>query len=203
VSRVKAAKLSVNTRYSKGNFTVKDLAEEFNVSTRTIYRRLDKKYTEALPSKAARHIVVLMDTTYWGRKFGIVIMKDSIRGDVLWYKFIDRHERLDDYKEGVAYLETRGFTIQGIVSDGLKGLREMFPNYKYQLCQFHQVMTIKTKLTLRPKLEASKGTSGFVSHVVPHGQGILHRSTRRLAHKMGVVSKREDRRRGGEISLHS
>lgn len=156
MSRVKADKLSINTRYSKGNFTVKDLAEEFNVSTRTIYRRLDKKYTEALPSKAARHIVVLMDTTYRGRKFGIVIIKDSIRGDVLWYKFIDRHERLDDYKEGVAYLETRGFTIQGIVSDGLKGLREMFPNYKYQLCQFHQVMTIKTKLTLRPKLEASK-----------------------------------------------
>lgn len=83
-------------------------------------------------------------------------MKDSIQGDVLWYKFIDRHERLEDYREGISYLEDHDFTIQGIVSDGLKGLRDMFPNYQYQLCQFHQVMTIKTKLTLKPKLEASR-----------------------------------------------
>lgn len=32
----------------------------------------------------------------------------------------------------------------------------MFSGYKFQLCQFHQVRTVKTKLTLHPKLEASK-----------------------------------------------
>jgi transposase-like protein len=26
-----------------------------------------------------------MDATYWGRNFGVVIMKDSLSGDVLWF----------------------------------------------------------------------------------------------------------------------
>ena len=86
----------------------------------------------------------------------LVIMKDSLSGNVLWYKFINRHERLEDYKEGITYLDSLGYTIQAIVCDGFKGLRQAFPNYKFQLCQFHQVMIIKTKLISRPKLEASK-----------------------------------------------
>ena len=146
----------VNIRYSKGNLTIKDLSEEYGVSTRTIYRKLTKSYKEELPSLLIRPVVVLMDVTYWGRNFGVVIMKDSLSGNVLWYKFINRHERLEDYKEGIAYLHSLGYTIQAIVCDGFKGLRQVFPNYKIQLCQFHQVMTIKTKLTSRPKLEASK-----------------------------------------------
>nr|WP_270777320.1 HTH domain-containing protein [Segatella buccae] len=146
----------VNIRYSKGNLTIKDLSEEYGVSTRTIYRKLTKSYKEELPGLLIRPVVVLMDVTYWGGNFGVVIMKDSLSGNVLWYKFINRHERLEDYKEGITYLDSLGYTIQAIVCDGFKGLRQAFPNYKFQLCQFHQVMTIKTKLTSRPKLEASK-----------------------------------------------
>lgn len=142
--------------YTKGNLTVTDLAEQFGVSERTIYRRLSSEYRESLPQKESRSIVLLMDATYWGRHFGIVIMKDAWAGDVLWYKFISKKETLADYKEGVEWLKGRGFTILAIVSDGLKGLRAMFSEFKFQLCQFHQVMTIKTKLTLHPKLEASK-----------------------------------------------
>ena len=146
----------VNTRYSKGNLTVEDLATEYAVSTRTVYRRLSKTYKASLPTCRARAIVVLMDTTYWGRNFGVVIMKDSLSGEVLWYKFIDRHERLEDYWEGITYLNSLGHTILAIVADGFKGLRKMFPRYKFQLCQFHQVLTVKAKLTSRPKLEASR-----------------------------------------------
>ena len=56
----------VNNRYSKGNLTVKDLSEEYGVSTRTIYRKLTKSYKEELPNLLARPVVVLMDATYWG-----------------------------------------------------------------------------------------------------------------------------------------
>jgi len=34
-----------------------------------------------------------MDVTYWGRNFGVVIMKDSLSGDVLWFKFINTRVR--------------------------------------------------------------------------------------------------------------
>ena len=87
-----------------------------------------------------------MDATYWGRRFGVVIMKDHISGRVLWYKFIDKKETIADYREGISYFELHGYNVLGIVSDGLKGLRQ----------EFHQLMTIRTKLTLHPKLQASQ-----------------------------------------------
>ena len=68
--------------------------------------------------------MVLIDATYWGRNFGVVIMKDSLSGDVPWFKFINRHERLEDYKQGISSLESLGYTIQGLVCDGFKGLRQ-------------------------------------------------------------------------------
>ena len=74
-----------------------------------------------------------MDAIYWGRNFGVVIMKDSLSGDVLWFKFINRHECLEDYKEGISYLESLGYTIQGLVCDGFKGLRQAFLYYKLLL----------------------------------------------------------------------
>ena len=147
---------AVNAAFTKGNKTAADLAEQFGVSRSTIHRHLNSEYKESLPDRDGRDVVVLMDATYWGRNFGIVIMKDSIKGDVLWYKFISKKEAIADYKEGVEGLVAHGFTITAIVSDGLKGLRTMFSEYKFQLCQFHQVMTVKIKLTMHPKLEASK-----------------------------------------------
>ena len=73
----------VNIRYSKGNLTIKDLSEEYGVSTRTIYRNLTRSYKEELPGLLIRPVVVLMDVTYWGRNFGVVIMKDSLSGNGL------------------------------------------------------------------------------------------------------------------------
>ena len=149
-------KENVNSAYSLGNLTISDLAREFGVSTRTIHRYLSSDYKENLPNLVSSKVVVLMDTTYWGRMFGVVIMKDHISGRVLWYKFIDKKETIADYKEGISYLELHGYNILGIVSDGLKGLRQEFYQYRFQHCQFHQVMTVKTKLTLHPKLQASQ-----------------------------------------------
>ena len=146
----------MNSLFAIGTKRVSDIAEELGKSERSVYRLLESKYAEALPGRKPCKAVLLMDATYWGRKFGVVIIKEANRGDVLWYKFITKKETLADYKEGVEWLKLHGFEIQAIVSDGLKGLREMFSEYKFQLCQFHQVMTIKTKLTLHPKLEASQ-----------------------------------------------
>ena len=63
-----------------------------------MYRKLTKSYKEELPNHLVHPVVVLMDATYWGRNFGVVIMKDSLSGDVLWFKFIHRHEGHEDYK---------------------------------------------------------------------------------------------------------
>lgn len=97
-----------------------------------------------------------MDTTYWGRNFGVVVMKDARTKKILWRKFITKKETLSDYVEGVDWLASNGFAIEGIVCDGLRGMFQKFCRYKIQMCQFHQVQIVKRYLTASPELEASK-----------------------------------------------
>lgn len=97
-----------------------------------------------------------MDTVYWGHNFGVVVMKDSRTGKILWRKFIRQKETLADYQEGVDWLLSNGFNIGGIVCDGLRGMFQMFSQYRIQVCQFHQVSIIKRYLTQNPELQASK-----------------------------------------------
>ena len=142
--------------YRTGRYSAKDIAERLHIGERTVFRHLSKvTISEPFSDTLGRDVVVLMDASYWGRNFGIVILKDNLRGTVLWYKFIEHKERIEDYAEGIEYLEQNGFAIVGIVSDGLKGLRNRFSQYKFQYCQFHQIQTVKTKLTNNPKTEAA------------------------------------------------
>ena len=39
-----------------------------------------------------------MDTTYWGRNFGVVVFKDAEDKKILWRKFV-RYEAVSDYLE--------------------------------------------------------------------------------------------------------
>ena len=140
--------------YSSGRSTVSDLAERFNVSVSTIKRRLEKMDKGEI-ALTAHDVVVLMDTTYWGRNFGVVILMDASNSHVLWFKFIERKERLEDYREGLRCLRASGLEIKAVVSDGFTGLKEMLSGTPYQLCQFHQLQRIRQLLTNNPKLPAS------------------------------------------------
>ncbi|MBR1720074.1 MAG: hypothetical protein IJ726_06635, partial [Phocaeicola sp.] len=93
-----------------------------------------------------REVVVLMDTTYWGRNFGVVVIMDASDSHVLWFKFIECKERLDDYREGLDHLKQSGLKIKAVVSDGFTGLKEMLSGTPYQLCQFHQLQRIRQLL---------------------------------------------------------
>ena len=68
-----------------------------------------------------KDVTVQMDTTYWGRNFGLMVIRDAVRGKILWHKYV-KHETIADYLEGVDWLEKNGFTVYGIVCDGLRGL---------------------------------------------------------------------------------
>ena len=131
-----------------------DLAERFNVSVSTIKRRLEKMEEVQIPL-ITHDVVVLMDTTYWGRNFGVVVLMDASNSRVLWFKFINCKERLDDYREGMEYLRKFRIEVKAVVSDGFTGLKEMLHDTPYQLCQFHQLQRIRQLLTNKPKLLAS------------------------------------------------
>lgn len=141
--------------YLFGKQTVDQLSEQYGKSPRTIRRRLAEFKSRRIISSDKR-VVVLMDATYWGRRFGVVVMKDARTGKILWRKFITGKETLSDYREGVDWLVEHEFIIEGIVCDGLRGMFSQFSDYRVQMCQFHQVQIVKRYLTSKPDLESSK-----------------------------------------------
>ncbi len=70
-------------------------------------------------------------------------------------KYYVRNETNFLYKKGVKELESRGYTVVAIVSDGRKGLTQSFGSIPVQMCQFHQVAIIRRYITKNPKLPAS------------------------------------------------
>ena len=146
---------SLFEEYLSGKQTLVQLAAKHSVSVSTIQRRLRTIHSTRIISKD-KEVVVLMDTTYWGRDFGVVMLYDCYRKKLLWRKFIHRKEVVADYLEGIAWLEKYHFKIYGIVCDGLKGLAKSLGRYKVQYCQFHQVKTVCSYLTQKPKTEAGK-----------------------------------------------
>ncbi len=103
-----------------------------------------------------KDVVVLMDATYWGRNFGVLLLVDAYRKRLLWRKFLDKKETIADYLEGIDWLKEHNFVILGIVCDGLRGLPQALVRYRVQYCQFHQVKTVNEYLTKHPQTDAGK-----------------------------------------------
>jgi hypothetical protein len=140
--------------YSDGKQTYLQLARKHACSVSTIRRKLDK-FSIDLIKPCARSVVVLMDTTYWGRNFGVMLFKDAWNKDNL-LKYYVKHETNALYIQGIEQLKTDGFTIKAIVCDGRKGLTQSFPDVPVQMCQFHQCAIIRRYLTKKPKHQASR-----------------------------------------------
>ena len=95
-----------------------------------------------------------MDTSYWGRKFGVMLFKDAYTKENL-LKYYVKNESNALYLQGINELKKRGFEINAIVCDGRKGLFNLFEDIPVQMCQFHQVAIIRKYITKHPKLPAS------------------------------------------------
>jgi hypothetical protein len=139
--------------YQQGKQTYLQLSRKHKCSIRTIQRKIDL-YLVCIESKQPKRVVVLMDTTYWGRSFGVMLFKDAISKENL-LKYYVRNETNQLYLKGVKELVNRGYTVIAIVSDGRKGLVQSFGAIPVQMCQFHQVAIIRRYITKNPKLPAS------------------------------------------------
>lgn len=137
---------------------------KYGVSIKTIQRRLDKVVV-AQQFYKPKESIVLMDTTYFGRDFGVMVFKDT-EGHHLYWKFV-KYETTSEYVAGVEHLESQGIKIKGIVCDGRKGLFIALQGYPVQMCQYHQVAIVTRYITRKPKVQASKELKEIV-HLLPH-----------------------------------
>lgn len=140
--------------YTKGKQTYDQLALKHGCSARTIQRKIDsvgikqEKSFEFLAN-------VLIDTTYFGRTFGVMVFKNSLSREVL-LKYYVKVQTNKQYYAGIQEIARRGIRIQSIICDGRKGLFQLFGSVPVQMCQFHQTQIITRCLTGNPKLEASR-----------------------------------------------
>lgn len=140
--------------YVEGKQSYLQLSQKYNCSVRTIQRRIDKVEISKRIKKP-RKVIILMDTTYWGRNFGVMLFKDSLTKENL-LKYYVKHETNALYITGVNELKSLGFQISAIVCDGRKGLIQSFKDVPVQMCQFHQSAIIRRYLTKKPKLKAAQ-----------------------------------------------
>ena len=61
-----------------------------------------------------KEIILLIDTTYWGLNFGVVVFKDAISNKFIWWHFIE--QKLEDYKLGFKWCVEQGYIIKAVVS---------------------------------------------------------------------------------------
>ena len=154
-------KSQIITDYIEGKQTLEQLAVKYGVNEKTIRRDLESMRHV---HKIAKHkdVTVQMDTTYWGRGFGLMVIRDALRGNVLWHKYV-RHETVAQYVEGVNWLRSNGFRIYGAVIDGMKGLPQALKPVPVQMCQFHQMLIVRRYLTQDPEIEASRNLLELVN----------------------------------------
>lgn len=154
-------KSQIITDYIEGKQTLEQLAVKYGVNEKTIRRDLEGMRHIHKIAKY-KDVTVQMDTTYWGRSFGLMVIRDALRGNVLWHKYV-RHETVAQYVEGVNWLRSNGFRIYGAVIDGMKGLPQALKPVPVQMCQFHQMLIVRRYLTQDPEIEASRNLLELVN----------------------------------------
>ena len=141
--------------YTEGKQTYSQLSLKYGCSKKTIQRKLDTIIPQKLNTFSSV-VNALMDTTYFGRTFGVMVFKDSFTGHILFMQYV-KQETNQLYLLGIEEITRRGIKIQAIICDGRKGLIGLLEkDFPVQLCNFHQVATIRKYLTKKPKMQASK-----------------------------------------------
>ena len=77
-----------------------------------------------------------------------MVFKDTISNKFIWWRFINRKEKLEDY--GFKWCRKQGYIIKAVVSDGFKGLAKIITPTPFQICEVHIQRAVMTKLTKKP-----------------------------------------------------
>jgi hypothetical protein len=128
------------------------LSKQFDLSYKQIRQLLDEcdvQFREIEKTEC----VLLMDTTYFGRGFGVMVFRDHTHRRNLLRCYVT-YETVEQYKQGFIYLQSKGVKVLGIVCDGKRGMYSAFGNIPIQMCHYHQVAIITKYITRNPKLQA-------------------------------------------------
>ncbi|MGC6359731.1 IS256 family transposase, variant Zn-binding type [Bisgaard Taxon 45] len=107
--------------YSQGKQTYKELALKYKCSVKTIQRHIDKAPKTALKPPISTYLNIIMDTTFFGREFGVLVIMDSSSEKVVYHQIVST-ERDEYYQNALNSLREKGYIIQSITCAGRRGL---------------------------------------------------------------------------------
>ena len=108
-----------------------------------------------LPTLKPQNVVLIVDTTFWGRSYGVCVFFAHTLKRHLWWHEVEG-ERMAHYQNGRQILEAQGWVFSAVVVDGRRGFMTVFKDIPVQMCQFHQVKQVGRYLTRRPQTEAAQ-----------------------------------------------
>ena len=140
--------------YVSGKQTLKQLAAVAQRSHVWVRTRLDA-IEVSLPAIAPRKTVLIVDTTFWGRCYGVCVFFSKELKRAIWWHEVES-ERMAHYRYGRHILEERGWAFTAAVVDGRRGFLAVFKDIPVQMCQFHQIKQVTKYLTCRPRTDAGR-----------------------------------------------
>lgn len=141
--------------YTHKKQTLTEIGERYGKSHIWVRRQLDKyevgEFNEIEPCPT----IVVSDTTFWGRNYGVTVFRSWDLKRNIWWQEVPSEKQIH-YYYGRRILEEKGWVFKAAVIDGKRGLATVFKDIPVQVCHFHQVKTITKYLTRRPKTKAGR-----------------------------------------------
>jgi hypothetical protein len=160
VPRKKKLREALWNAYVDGKQTLTQLAGRASRSYKWVRKHLDR-VAVPLPDITPQKTVLIADTTFWGRSYGICVFFSKELKRAIWWHEVES-ERMAHYHYGRKILEAKGWTFSAVVVDGRRGFLSVFKDIPIQICQFHQIKQVTKYLTRRPKTEAGQELRALV-----------------------------------------
>lgn len=147
---------SLYQRYTWGKQSLTELSRTEDRSVPWVRKRLDA-VTPAHTSLPPQATVIVADTTFWGRSYGVCVFRSpSLKRNLCWTEVASETGAV--YAQSLKGLLERGWMVPAAVIDGRRGVARVFEarGIPVQFCQFHQMKTVTKYLTRRPKTEAAQ-----------------------------------------------
>jgi hypothetical protein len=134
--------------------SAEQLGADRNKSGRWVRKQLDAVIPQP-PVLTPCATTAVVDTTFWGREYGVCVFRSPALKENLWWEEIEQ-ETVHVYADGRRTLEAREWVITGVVIDGRHGLIRAFSGIPVQICHFHQIKMVTRRITRHPKLPAAQ-----------------------------------------------
>lgn len=141
--------------YTHRKQTLSEIGSVCGRSYKWVRARLDDTTVSTSNNLNPQPTVLIVDTTFWGRRYGVMVFRSWTLKQNIWWKEIET-EKVINYYYGRKILEDKGWVFTAAVVDGKRGLSNVFKDIPVQVCQFHQLQTVTKYLTRRPRTEAGK-----------------------------------------------